>query len=643
MVASNSQRPQNFGSQLVESASLKDAQLNLLFAALLSTALAVFLGGNALLRDIVVLKASAPVAAACFAMLLFYYAVSRILRSVGWGLAVVYGFLCLLAYFHAPWMLGAAYALGSFALAYAIRFLRLGRKDVLGVLWMMLIAAAVVLGCDGALTSFDVMQRIQAGDVSKDTVFHASIAAMIKNYGVTSTGLHGLIETPYHVLSHTLMAGISVLSGAGVLQVYGVAPWVAFVPILIFCVTASCILLREGTELSIPLTWGLACALLVLTPLLLSRWAFWNSYFVSESYLVSCGLFMLGLVLLFKRQLGVSDVFLAAILAALIANAKGSVGPVYAGLWALRVTFLQGWRSPLDLMTAGFVAIAVALITLGSVVANAPTAITMVPFEFIKSNSFLGGRIGVILDSMSSQSTMPWRSVVLAVVAVVSFFAFHFVFSWITLVQLVYRTGWPAVVRAPLALYVLGTVAVGGLIVIFFEFPAGSAYYFTSIAFFVSLPAVIALSVNYLERGRLRSMQAGLGSSAPLLLIACVSIGVGVGPVYFLVKSHDRHSSVASGFIASLAEVREKESLEVYLKPLPDALSTNPVSDCAASPFVYPAISERPWVGVVANRSDCAYEYYGYVHYGLTRTKQEITLAPRLLPGMVQRLWFGAP
>ena len=232
----------------------------------------------------------------------------------------------------------------------------------------------------------------------------------------------------------------------------------------------------------------------------------------------------------------------------------------------------------------------------------------------------------------------------LAVVAVVSFFAFHFVFSWLTLAHFVYRKGVSAVVRVPLALYSLGAVAVGGLIVIFFEFPAGAAYYFTSIAFFVSLPAVVTLSVNYLEGWWfIRKTRAGLGSSNPLLLIASVLIGVGVGPAYYLMKSHDKNSSASSSFIASLVEVREKELLGVYLKPSPDALSANPVSDCAARPFVYPAISERPWVGVVTNRADCTYEYYGYVHYGLTRTKQEITLAPRLLPGMAQRLWLGMP
>lgn len=44
-------------------------------------------------------------------------------------------------------------------------------------------------------------------------------------------------------------------------------------------------------------------------------------------------------------------------------------------------------------------------------------------------------------------------------------------------------------------------------------------------------------------------------------------------------------------------------------------LAGNPVTLCRARPFVFPAVSERPWIGVMAQHSDCRYEDYGYENY----------------------------
>ncbi|MEE4239577.1 MAG: hypothetical protein V2I51_22895, partial [Anderseniella sp.] len=93
--------------------------------------------------------------------------------------------------------------------------------------------------------------------------------------------------------------GISLLSRIGVTEVYGVANWVLFAPLLLFSVVAFCAMLDRAGQLSLPVVWAFSALLLSMLPLLFGRWGLRDSFFVSESYLVSLGLFLLGLGALF--------------------------------------------------------------------------------------------------------------------------------------------------------------------------------------------------------------------------------------------------------------------------------------------------------------------------------------------------------
>ena len=67
-------------------------------------------------------------------------------------------------------------------------------------------------------------------------------------------------------------------------------------------------------------------------------------------------------------------------------------------------------------------------------------------------------------------------------------------------------------------------------------------------------------------------------------------------------------------------------------------LDENPVTQCNARPFVYPAISERIWVDVIEPADNCIYnrfgftEYtnYGYQMYGLSAQNQRLSVVPEL-------------
>jgi hypothetical protein len=259
--------------QLVDSISVSEEKLNLLFAALFLTSLTVFIGSNLLLLDAQVLARSAQMALPCWAMLVVFYAISRSTRSMIWGLVLTYGLMVLLVYARQAWLIPVLYGAAVVGVVYAFRYLRIERAQWITVLLMGIIAAVMILGISRGYDStysatFDMLNRLNAGYVHQDTLYHASISAMIKNYGVTSTGLHGLVETPYHVLSHFLYASISLLSGIGVIEVYGVANWILFAPVLTFCVVACSAMISSTPRSKIPIIWGIACCLLAIIPFL---------------------------------------------------------------------------------------------------------------------------------------------------------------------------------------------------------------------------------------------------------------------------------------------------------------------------------------------------------------------------------------
>lgn len=68
MISTESSDTSEFGCHLVDSISISQEKLNLLFAALFVTSLAVFVGGNLLLWDGTVLLRSAQMALPCFAL-----------------------------------------------------------------------------------------------------------------------------------------------------------------------------------------------------------------------------------------------------------------------------------------------------------------------------------------------------------------------------------------------------------------------------------------------------------------------------------------------------------------------------------------------------------------------------------------------
>lgn len=621
------------GHQLLESIDIPRNVLDMLFSALLLTSLCVYIGGNLLFHEKTAFLLSSLVSLPSFAALMIIYMISHYLSSIAWGVVLTYGLMSLVTYGRATSLNFLFYAIALLALIYSVRFIRVRYGLWPKLLLMAVTAAVTILFVTNAYTSFDMLARLYSGAVKQDTLFHASIAAMIKNYGITSTGLNGLVSTPYHVLSHILIASISGLSGVNVIEVYGVAPWVFFAPILIFGVVAVCCALDKNSSNSIPITWSTACFILAFFPFVLDRWIVWDSFFVSESYLTSLGLLLVATPILFKKRLTVFDCLLALALAVLISYAKASVGLVYVGLWFARAIIIQRMISKIDLILSILIACIASITVLGAAEASA-SAIGVAPFDFIYNYTRDGQCLVSNCDTYSS-AMQRWNPRIAKGTIIFVFMLMHFLPTWIFTSYVLINNGFRRAWRQPATIYCVSSFIAGMAIVAIFQIPGGAVYYFTNVAFFVALPLVVGIAAHHFNSLRFTHW--------PILVLILASVS--------WVKNHERPgifwpNAVAiqkNRLVDELLQARTDSLRNAVLKPSKELPTDNPITICWGQPFIYPAVSERPWTNVVDFTKKCKYKYYGYESYGITDTKQKITNRPKLMQGMQIISWPPEP
>lgn len=597
--------------------------LDVLFLTCVVTATGVFGIGNLLLMDGTVLVTSVRIWLVSIGLLFLCHAVSRATESLGWGLALTYAGVGVVAVDGSGTSAVLMLIICAISLAYLLAgaMLSVGRQ----VFASASLGVAAILGCNSAYTSFDILQRVSAGHLHQDTGFHASIASMLKNYGVASTGLNGLIETPYHVFSHLLIAGISRLSGEGVLEVYGVAPWVLFAPMLLLTFASFCLVLQNPRRALSPTSaWAMTSVLLALAPFFFSRWALWNHFFISESYLISLGMFLAGMPLLLKKSVSWEDAFLVVLLSLLLASAKTSVGLIFVGLWLVRAVM---WRIEVRLLaTAAVSLLCVAWIVSDSASANSGT-ITVRPLDFIRASS-LGRHVEASRVAFTTGHVPSLVNLGLAFAAVMMFVVVHFWASWAVVAEAVRTGGWRRVLSSPIAVYSLAAVLAGLVVVVLFAIPGGSAGYFTTVAFFVSAPAVLVIAgVTAVREIR----PSYLWGASMIVLLA-----VGAPSMYIASAAGRPTGSVAGAkFVDELRRLRSGAPTGVVFAADARLLLANPTTHCRARPFIFPAISERPWTHVIepVSKKKCEYVNFGFGEYNLEEESQTVSASPVLPKG----------
>jgi hypothetical protein len=608
--------------------SLSVETMNQLWITLAVSTVCILIGGNLLLLNRLTFIHSSMIAASCFALLAIFYVFSRKIGDFVWGIVLTYGLMVILVYSRLPWLVFMFYGAAVGSLVYIFLLFWYSCHDWRAIFLMAVVATVTILGME-AYTSFDMLQRLYVGEVCQDTLFHASIAAMIKNYGVSSTGLHGLVEVPYHTFSHVLMASISLISGVGVVEVYGVANHVLFAPFLIFSITAFCTITSRANHISIPLLWGISSLLLATISFLFWRWVIQRTFFISESYVVSLALFVLGSTLLYKKSLSLRDLLLLFFVSFMISNAKASVGLIFSGLWFVRLLFL---RKRCEKTRQIALASILVVIAAGFAVFNsahaAPTGITFSPLHLIKNYSFLGKYLDDVANAVIERKIVSLQEIIIALFALFSFFAFHF---FVPIATILYDLYTKRTLKNSMTVYSLAALFTGVLIILTAGIAGGSAYYFSNVAMFVSLPRLVIILSEFINRKNIHPV------NFLLMVIALICIMQYSG---FSRNSIFWHGQYAAGtnnlLIDRLMALNKNKKPDVVFKPSINILAMNPVARCTAKPFLFPAVSERPWIGVIdENSENCNYIYYGYEQYGITQEQQSIKVHPVFLSGMV--------
>jgi hypothetical protein len=613
-----------WGSQLVDSIRLSDEQLNTVFVGWFLTALLVFGLGNAFLSDAAVLAASTKVMLVCLGFIAVAYSLSRIcghpLIGVLLTMVVAWGF----TYARQGWLVPVVWVIGAAAAAYCVWHIRIKGRTLGLMLLAAVITAVMAMGCPKNFTTFDMIPRLNAGYVHMDTLMHAAIASMIKNYGVTSSGLQGLVDVPYHSFSHAIVAAVSRLSGVSVIEVYGVVPWVLLAPMLIFGVAACVASADRGQSMSIPLVWGFAASLMVVMPATFEVWR-WESFLPSESQTFAMGFLVLSLPFLLKRKLAVHDGIAMLGLAWILASCKGPVGIMATGLWMARLLFFPGMgRLRLGAIVAGMLAIVVivnAKLTASSVSGDAAS---VQPFHFVSSYVWNGRAVGDVVSAIRASQSVPASAWLVALWTVIAFVAIHFILSWITIAVAAISGGrqalrtWPMVV---MSLCAVGACLAGVAVI---RMPFMNLFWFTSVTFFLAMPAVVAWAAGPLGRS------ASLSASALIVGVclatfvnqrglsewtATASGGMERPGALQWVRGGAPRSASENDFVATLRRARVEVPEGSILSPAAGFSGRSNVTQCMAIPFMYPAVSERPWRDVIDLTSGCQYRLWGYDSY----------------------------
>ena len=593
------------------SGSIEPAQntKKLLFGAVAFSVMITYIMGVLTTQDYRLFLSTSPVAFACLGLVGLLYLLSRVL-SVFYCLPVL--ILVLLSILYLPHSLGFSVGLLLVAIGLlGIGYLFWKSKEQVGSQFMMgALAALAMMGSTlkaslvgpVLINWFNNMDRSAHGAMHQDHLFHAAIAAMIKNYGVAATGLQGLVEIHYHVLFHKVTAALSIMTGNPVLEVFGIIPRIFFFPLLLMSLVLPVHLavsnpgLRENVQ-----AWAWACILVLVIPVLLGPWAVWFSFMSVESTLLSFCLFLLTIPILLKWSFSWMDVLFISIFACLIAHSKGSVGLVFLGMLALKTMAYSAkdGRSWICLILVGAISFVI-LFRPASGAAESYALFDPLGFSFIRRWS-LGGQA---LEWVSRSRLKLLQSVFV----VASFLVFHFLCSWVVLGRAFanWRTSW----RSPAV--VLNIAAVLPAVAILSAFNlASSMYWFTCIGLMTAFPFILAMAVKISSGFRRPRL-----TLATIFFLSLV-LNLGGFKEKFAEFAHAADSS-NGGFFKKLCAIRNQtfDKNEIF-NPAPDFSAANPVERVSAKPFIYPAVSERVWFGLFDDNeiNNETYVNYGYSVY----------------------------
>jgi hypothetical protein len=158
---------------------------------------------------------------------------------------------------------------------------------------------------------------------------------------------------------------------------------------------------------------------------------------------------------------------------------------------------------------------------------------------------------------------------------------------------------------------------IGILLVIFFNVPDGSLYYFTNVAMFISLPFFIFYFDKYIMN---MNLQKYIVFMIFILMITNIVASANVYYKQSLLYLNKKASSIKLSILAEdLYLIKQKFSKNKQKIILDASLIQYKQNDlhysCNNLPFVYVAISELAWINLLDLKKCNKYKHYGYNSY----------------------------
>lgn len=634
------------GGGFRSSTDIDPTSRDILFCTLILTSACCFMVGNLLLLNPETLRISIYIMPSILAWFAIFYAATIGLGGAAQGFLVSAAIAIAAVWLRHPWMIYGFYILGVLGAVFCIRRVRLKSASLLWIALMAVIGAAVSFSCFPVLTDFDNLNLMRRATAHQDLLYHTAIAAMVKNYGVVSTGLHGLVETPYYVFVHTMAALFSKASLQGVFEVWGMLLFVFCMPMLLFSVCYLSVFLGMGRT-NIFMSWVFICLSMVLPQKIFGAWLPNDWMLISESQVLGLSILALSLPLLLKEPLDAGDILFSALTGCLLAFTKSPTAIIYAGLWGSRWLILKrgcDWR-------ALFVSLAGILAAIGFAmpVARSADRETAVQFgtEVFKmiQMSASGAPVKRAMDLLTSGQSLGLHAGIVALVALGAFFTFHFIASWVVLGHAVYLEGRKVLWNNPYLVYVWASVAGGCVFIVFM-----AATQPVDIFWFSNPSFIIALSGIAAGVGSLDFFEKRANSLMMYFVLLCIIVLTSV-------RSYYRHSYLApfrnksprGAFVDAMLSIRHGTSVSTCMLASEDAWALQPVlyrnrPAIMSAPLAFPAISERAWINVIRpNVSKGGYDVgYGYPMYEIDSESNRVQCAP-VLPPNVQILKWRIP
>lgn len=575
--------------------------LSILFAFAISNLLA--LNFNVLISSTTILI---PIYLLIFS--LFYLSIKL---NYIYSIFFITSLIVLIGFFENIYLILFYFFLGLFSLIYLLKngFFSINRRDLYLLLISSILTSIALIGDNFAQVRIDVSEYIVSGLIHPDILFHASISAMIKNYGVISNGINGLIYLPYHFLSHGLVAGFSKFSNTSVIETYGSIQSLLINPLLIYIITISSFNLIQSKKNDFFLRWNITLILLYLTPQFLHQFAFWNSYFNSLSYSLSLVLIIASFSSINKLRFNNGLLFTNYQLI-MISLAKGSAGVLF-----LIIILFKNLKSKLSknkiLFISLFFITSFFLVSL-LIGSDAKKSIKLGYFNF--ADDFFLSKLEFIKYSEINQYLSK-------IILLILFYIFHFIFPFFLFLFYIFKLKKQKNINYLEHIRIIFILTVACILIIsFFDIPGGAVYYFSNIPNILALPILIVLFSDLFDK-TIKNKQFFLIVLAIFLYFAHI-------PIAQQTKYYKSSIELKKNdLVEYLLEMRinNDDLNNNFYRIESDITKNNPIINCKFKPFLYPAISEKKWINLI-NDQNCNYQNYGYDTHFLDKENKLIKL-----------------